>query len=99
MDNGIEVRFKYGGMRLICDDAALARLREYICREASVAEVIGAATDVSSLRFISVGPLRPPSQGPSWLTLVSTILAAALSGAVYIVGLVTIIRWAMRQLA
>jgi hypothetical protein len=99
MGNGIEVRFEYGGMSLICDDTALARIREHICREESVAEVIGSASEVSGVRFISVRPPVPESQGPSWLELVPTILASALSGVVFVVGLVTIIRWAMRQLA
>jgi hypothetical protein len=99
MRNGIEVRIEYGGMSLICDDAALARLREHICRDASVAEVIEAARDVSSLRFISIGQPAPPSQGPGWLELVPAIFASALSSVVFIVGIVTIVRWAFRQLA
>jgi hypothetical protein len=99
MRHSIEVRFEYGGMSLICDDAALARLREHICREASVAEVIEAAPYVSSVRFITIGQPAPPSQGPGWLALVPTILASALSGIVFIVGLVTIVRWAFQQLA
>jgi hypothetical protein len=98
MGNGIEVRFEYGGMSLICDDAALARLREHICGEASVAEVIGGAPAASSVRFISVLPPEPASRGPSWIELVPTILASCLSGVIFIVGLVTMIRWAMRQL-
>ena len=96
MGNGIEVRFEYGGMSLICDDAALARLREHICGEASVAEVIGGASEASRVRFISVRPPAPASQGPSWIDLLPTILASCFSGVVFIVGLVTIIRWAMR---
>jgi hypothetical protein len=99
MGNGIEVRFEYGGMNLICDDAALARLREHICGEASVAEAVGGASEASSVRFISVRPPAPASQGHSWLELVPTILAGCLSSVVFIVGLVTIIRWVMKQLA
>ncbi len=98
MVNGIEVRFEYGGIQLICDDAALARLREHICREASVAEVIGGASEVSSVRFISVGPPAPASQGPTWIELIPTILASCFSGMVFIVGLVTIVQWAMQHL-
>jgi hypothetical protein len=99
MRDGIEVRFEYGGMRLTCDDAEFARLREYICGEASVAEAIVGALEVSRVRFISIDLPAPPSQGPSWLALAPTILASVLSSVVFIVGLVTIVRWAIRQLA
>jgi hypothetical protein len=99
MANGIEVRFEYGGMNLICDDAALARLREHICGEASVAEAIAGASEASNVRFISVRPPALASRGPSWLELVPTILASCLSGVVFVVGLVTVIRWIMQQLA
>ena len=98
MVNGIEVRFEYGGMSLICDDVALARLGEHICGEASVAEVIGGVSEGSSVRFISVRPPDPISHGPTWIELIPTILASCFSGVVFIVGLVTIIQWAMRQL-
>lgn len=99
MGNGIEVRFEYDRMSLICDDAALARLREHICGEASVAEVIAGASEASSVRFILVRPPAPASRGPTWAELVPTILAGCFSGVVFIVGLVTIIQWAMRQFA
>jgi hypothetical protein len=99
MRHGIEIRFEYGGMSLICDDTALARLREHICRETSVAEVIETAPHVSSVRFISISQPASPSQGPGWLALVPTILACALSSIVFIVGLVTVVRWVFRQLA
>jgi hypothetical protein len=98
MVNGIDVRFEYGGMNLICDDAALVRLREHICREASVAEVIGGASEASGVRFIRVHPPAPASQGPTWIELIPTILASCFSGVVFIVGLVTIVQWAMRHL-
>ncbi len=101
MGNGIEVRFKYGGTNVICDDAALARLREHICSEASVAEAIGNASEATGARFITV---RPPadqsaSKGPGWYAVIATVVAGSVSGVVYVVGFVTIIRWAMRLVA
>jgi hypothetical protein len=101
MGNGIEVRFKYGGMNLICDDAALARLLEHICKEASVAEAIGEATEASNVRFISVRPAaeESASHGTRWIELVPAILGSCISGVVFIMGLITIIQWAMRLLA
>jgi hypothetical protein len=99
MANGIEVRFRYGRMNLICDDAALARLREHICGEASVAEIIGGAFEASSVRAISVRPPDPEPQGPNWTWLICNILAGSLSGVALIVGYYTIIRWVMHQFA
>jgi hypothetical protein len=100
MSNGIEVRFKYGGMCLICDELALARLGEYIRREASVAEAIGNASEASNLRYISVRPLanESDSHGPRWISLLPVILPSCVSSVVFIVGLVSIIRWSLRLL-
>jgi hypothetical protein len=98
MGDGIKVRFEYGGVRLICDDAALARLYEHIGKEASVAEVLGRAWRPCSVRFVSVGPPAPASPGIRWVDLVTIALAGGFSGVVFIVGPVTIIQWAMRQL-
>jgi hypothetical protein len=98
MGNGIEVLFEYDGMRLICDDEAIARLYEHICGEASVAEVIGKASKPSSVRFIWVcQPLDDSaSKGPRWFVLVPGILAGCVSLVVNIVGIVTIYQWVMR---
>jgi hypothetical protein len=93
MVDGIEVHFEYGGMSLICDDAALARLYEHICQEATVSELLGQVPRASGVRFISVGPPTPPSRGPRWIELIPTILASCVSGVVFVVGFVTIIRW------
>jgi hypothetical protein len=98
MVNGIEVHFEYGGMSLICDDAALARLYEHICQEASVSEVLGQAPRASGVRFISVGPPAHASRGPGWIELIPTMLATCVSGVVFVVGFVTIIQWAVRHL-
>ena len=98
MASGIDVRFEYGGMSLICDDAALARLYEHICQEASVTEVLGQTPRAGGVRFISVRTPAPASRGPRWIELVPTILASCVSGMVWVVGLVTVIQWAARHL-
>jgi hypothetical protein len=98
MSGGIEARFEYGGMSLICDEAAFARIREHILSEATVAEVIEDASEASGVRFISV---RPPTDetalrrsGRAWL--IPTILATCFSAVVTIAGLLAIIQWVMR---
>jgi hypothetical protein len=98
MVNGIEVHFEYGGMSLTCDDATLARLYEHICHEASVSEVLGQTPRASGVRFILVRPPTTESRGPRWIELIPTILASCVSGAVFVVGFVTIIQWAVRHL-
>jgi hypothetical protein len=101
MDNGIEVRFEYEGMTLVCDDEAFVRVRDIIVTEATVADAIARRPDESSVRFISVrqASAESTSQGPRWIELVPTILASCFSGVVFIVGLVTIVQWVMRQLS
>jgi hypothetical protein len=100
MDNGIEVRFEYGGMTLVCDDEAFVRVRDRIATEPTIADVIAQRPDASSARFIRVhqASAEAPSQGPGWIELVPAILASCFSGVVFIVGLVTIVQWVMRQL-
>jgi hypothetical protein len=98
MVNGIEVHFEYGGMSLICDDAALARLYEHICQEASVSEVLGQIPRASGVRFISVGLPAPAPRGSRLIELIPTILATCVSGVVFVVGCVTIVQLALRHL-
>src|SRR6187455_1865988 len=100
MGDGIEVRFEYDGMHVFCDDAAIARLYEHICGEASIAEVLDKASRPGSVQFISVRqPLdEPAAKSPRWFELVPVILVSCFSLVVFIVGLVTIYQWAMRQL-
>jgi hypothetical protein len=101
MGNGIEVRFEYGGMRLICDDDALVRLREHICKETSVAEAIGGVSEASSVRFISVRPqvVESASPGIPWYKFIPAVIVNCLMIPVWIAGFVTVFRWIMRQLA
>jgi hypothetical protein len=101
MDNGIEVRFEYEGMTLVCDDEAFVRIRNLIAAEATLADAIARRPDASSVRFIRVHQASAEStpQGPRWIELVPAILASCLSDVVFIVGLVTIVQWVMRQLA
>jgi hypothetical protein len=100
MDNGIEVRFEYGGMTLICDDEAFVRVRHLIVTEATVADAIARRSDASSVRFIRVhqASAESPPQGPRWIELVPAILASCFSGVVFVVEFVTIVKWVMRQL-
>ena len=100
MDNGIEVRFEYVGMTLVCDDEAFVRVRDLIAAEATVADAIARRSDASSVRFIWVhqASAETTSQGPRWIELVLAVLASCLSGVVFIVGFVTIVQWVMRHL-
>jgi hypothetical protein len=100
MGNGIEVSFRYDGMHLACDDAAIARLYEHICRDVSVAEAIGEASKPGSVRYIRVSQPVDESalKGPRWFKLVPSLLGGCISLIVTIVGIVTIYRWVMRQL-
>jgi hypothetical protein len=100
MDNGIEVRFEYVGMTLVCDDEAFVRVRDLIAAEATVADALARRPDASSVRFIWVcqPSAESTAQGPPWIQFVLTILASCFSGFVFIVGLVTIVQWVMRQL-
>jgi hypothetical protein len=93
MGSKIEVRFhEYGHMSLICDDDALARLREYICNETSVAAALGGASEPSRARFISI---RPPVEEPArprlhWYQIIPIALVNCVMIPAWIVGLVTI---------
>ena len=100
MDNGIEVRFEYEGMTLVCDDEAFVRVRDLIAAEATVADALARRPDASSVRFIWVhqASAASPSQGPRWIEWALAILASCFSGVVFIVGFVTIVQWVMRQL-
>jgi hypothetical protein len=101
MGNGIEVRFEYGGMWLICDEEALVRIRDHICKEASVADAIGRSSEARGVQFIWVTPPVDESAGERlrWFNVIPIILVNCIMIPVWITGFVTVFRWVMRQIA
>ncbi len=100
--NEIEVRFhEYGVMRLICGDDALMRLREHICNEPSVAEALAGTSEASRARFISIGPPveEPVRPRLRWFQVLPIALVNCVIIPAWIVGLVTIYQWFIKQLA
>jgi len=101
MGNGIDVRFEYGGMSLVCDEEAFGRLREIIATEVDLTDAVPGRRHASNVQFISVSRISAErrSKGLRWIELVQLALASCVSGTVFIVGVVTIFQWIIRKLA
>jgi hypothetical protein len=96
MPNPVEARFAYGGLFLTCDEPAYARLRELLCGEPSVAAAVGTTRDGGGMRFISIRQVAAEiTRTPAlrWWELLVAVIAGCLSSAVFVVGVITLVRW------
>jgi hypothetical protein len=101
MKNGMEVRSKYGGLRLTCDEPTFARIRIHILSEPTVAEAVGDSAESDGVQYIMVGrlPVENNSRGSRWLAVFAGIIASGFSGVALIVGFITIVQWLRRLIA
>jgi len=102
MGDGVQANFDYGGLFLNCDDEAFKRVCAFICAEPSVARAIGGRAPPNELRFLSVRHGPAPecvSEGPPWSGFIGLVIVGCLSGALTLVGLITIARWLIGLIA
>jgi hypothetical protein len=102
MPEGIEIHFDKarGYLSLTCGEAEFARLRDAVCAEAAVAEIVRPAADnVRHIEIESVAePEAPAGVGP-YLARLGCCLVIGSMAVVFGVGLVVVIQWLARRFA
>ena len=91
MDGVVRAEYKYGSLHLKCDSHTVRRIHALIRAELAVDTPI---PDGEIDRGVCVHEDMPHSAPRrNWLSIVSGMVGAAMSGVVHIAGLVTIVRW------
>ena len=93
MGDGIRAEYRYDGLVLTCDPAALARLHALIRAELGAA----APPDGATVRHITVRPdVPPPAVRTGWLSTAGLAAAVGVSAVVSAAGWVSVVGWVWR---
>ncbi len=102
--DAIEIHFEetYGQLCLNCDDETFARLRDLILYEARTDDIVSAREQ--DIRSIWVGRILEaredaPSRRLRVGEVISLILAMCISGLIYVVGIVVIVKWILTRIS